>query len=108
MSDSARAVPNTDETLSKHFHRLVLELGITPTQWEELMDKYIATHHASADATVRDLIHLRANLTLNLLAPEMSWKTFVKGLKMLGQNDIILSSPLRAGARLYSEASLTK
>jgi hypothetical protein len=71
--------------LADNFRRMLLSLQVDEQKWDELMVKFVQQEMQlveKPDETTRDA--LTANVTKELTAPSMTWKTYLIGLRFLG------------------------
>lgn len=71
--------------LADNFRRMLLSLHVDEQKWDDLMDKFVQQEIRlveKPDETTRAT--LAENLTKELTAPSMTWKTYLNGLRFLG------------------------
>lgn len=64
--------------LSRLYAQIRFDLGITPSRYSDLMERYI--RRATLSPGAKEKAAIRATLSKELLKDYMSWKTFVKGI----------------------------
>jgi hypothetical protein len=70
----------TDSVLASMFRTVLHDLGITPSRFDRLLDRYVDSIHVT---NVKEASSQKGNLRKELLKSSMSWKVFVKGLVFL-------------------------
>lgn len=72
-----------DTVLANLFKKMVVELGITPSQWDHLIRKYLTDPSNGVQQTPRDISVHRGNLQKELFKNRMSWKFFYRAMRVL-------------------------
>lgn len=99
LDEMEHAKPDVKEggrnQLSTFFLEIQSELGINPNKFEELIRSYMIRARIPMTAVNRS--QTRGNLKKELLGPNLSWKSFIKGLCFLcvTQFDMIVDLELR-------------
>jgi hypothetical protein len=86
LSNSGEAAALTGGgILADNFRRMLFALQVDEQKWDVLMDKFVNQElqlvEKRDDSTREALV---ANLTKELTAPSLSWKTYLNGLRFLG------------------------
>lgn len=86
LSNNAPPAAMTDGgILADLFRRMLTSLNVDEFKWDELMDKFVRQELQlieNPEAGTYDA--LGANLTKELTAPTMTWKTYLNSLRFLG------------------------
>lgn len=69
---------STDSILASLFRTILYDLGITPSRFDTLLEKYII--RANIPTNIKEASSRRGNLRKELMSTSMSWKVFIKGL----------------------------
>lgn len=70
----------TDSVLASMFRTILFDLGITPSRFDRLLDRYITDARLP---NIKEASSLKGNLRKELMKTSMSWKVFVKALVFL-------------------------
>lgn len=81
--------------LSKLFRKILFERDIEARQWDTLMRRYLSDSGNHIPDNSRDQSTTRGNLNKELNKRDMTWKTFVKGLKFLGAVSVKFSVTIK-------------
>ena len=88
----------SDSILSALFRSILYDIGITPTRFNILLERYMI--NANLPKNTKESSSLRGNLKKELLKGFMSWRVFIKGLVFLniGKFDLSINLYHRNGS----------
>lgn len=69
--------------LSKVFRKVLAEIGVTPSRWNQLMHAYLEDPRNRVPRNPRMRSSTRGNLNKELSKPNMTWNNFEKGIRFL-------------------------
>lgn len=79
--------------LSELLIRAYMELGIHGQKYDELMDRYVLTTRSIVHQ--REKSSIRAALSKELFSPEITWRTYIKGLMLVQIKKIEIAHKLK-------------
>jgi hypothetical protein len=85
QQNSKNSIVNTDSgsILASLFRKIMYELGITPSKFSIMLERYIVNAGLPGTDNSRDAATMRGNIKKELLKTTMTWNNFIKGLKFL-------------------------
>lgn len=108
LNDKNKGKSESRSLLTTLFRQILKDLSILPSQWYDLCNKYYRSPVSSVKKNTRDIGQARNNLSRVIAEDEISWKTFIKAVCILGPKSIKLSCELEwgNGTKTIHEASM--
>lgn len=81
-----KGISNTAGTkgvISRLWRNILFDLDMNVLMWSKLMNEYLMDRRNRIPNNRRDMASIQGNLTKELQRPEMTWKVFCKGLRLL-------------------------
>lgn len=81
MTDKGESRAN--DHLARTFRAILADLRIDPFYWRTLMKRFVEDPNNGVVATSKDRSTAAGNLNKALLSSTMTWKSFIRGLRLL-------------------------
>ena len=88
---------SVSSVLSNLYRRILYTNGVDPNRYSALMQRYIYKAHSAKNRAER--VTARETLSKELLSPEMTFKTFMKGVVFLQTSSVAFGVRLRFSGR---------
>ncbi len=108
LNDKTKGKSRSKSLLTTLFRQILDDLAIMPTQWYELCNKYYRSPVSTVKKNTRDISQARNNLSRVITEDNISWKTFIRAVCILGPRSIKLTCKLewRNGTTTTHEAKM--
>ncbi len=80
---SVKTVKKAGNALSSLYHKILYENGVTAAKFEELLSLHKEKVRRGKNSSHINIGSYKGNLKKELLAPKMTWLSFIKGLKVI-------------------------
>lgn len=83
LNSKDKGVCEAKGILSRIFRQVLVELAVTPTLWNQLMNKYLDDARNRVPRTSKGRSSTRGNLSKELRKVDMTWGNFEKAVRFL-------------------------
>lgn len=102
LRDPAKKVMEATGVLSRIYRQLLVELDIQPERFHRLMYDWLNDPINGVATDLKRRSSARGNFIKELVRPTMSWKVFLKAVKMLKPNIVEFSFSFKFGHKTYT------
>lgn len=83
LSRSDKGESSAGDHLARTYRSILADLRVDPFHWRMLMKQFTEDPANGIGATAKDRSTTAGNLHKALLGPRMTWKSFIRGLRLL-------------------------